>query len=306
VLSFLNGIAISMFLPAADGVLPLLVPVSRVKDAGATIKTGQNAARILGAAGAGILVATFGPGWALAVDAATFAVSALLLAGLGLPVLERAVQTSMSAALRGGLHEVLSRQWMWVSLAQWSVLNFCNAGGIFVLGPVLAQRQYGGALGWSVALGAQMLGFLVGGVVVLRLEPARPLWTATLWTLGWIPPLLALALAAPWAVFVLTMFVAGLAGEVSEVLATSVGLTNIPEEALSRVGAIQTASSFALVPLGFAAIGPIAAWLGERATLLVYALVMGLALMAATASRSLRTITIPDDVPARSVSEPAR
>lgn len=292
-LSFLNGIAVSLFMPAADGVLPLLVPASAIKDANAAVKTGENAARILGAAGGGALVAVFGAGWALLVDAATFGVSALLLAGLGLPAALRPQRVSVLGDLRGGLREVTSREWMWVGLLQVSVLNFCNSGGIYVLGPALAAASTHGAFGWSIALGAQTIGFLLGSVLVLRLPSRRPMRGATLWSLGWVPPFVALALGAPLWVFAVTMLVAGVSMEGLEVLSNSVSQARVPEHVLSRVGAIHIVASFALVPLGFAAVGPISAWLGTRTTLLTYALVMVVSVAAALTSRSLREITMP-------------
>jgi len=42
-------------------------------------RLGINAAMIAGASVGGLLVAGFGPGWGLVVDASTFAVSAVLL-----------------------------------------------------------------------------------------------------------------------------------------------------------------------------------------------------------------------------------
>lgn len=292
VLAFLNGVATAMFVPASDGVLPLLVPAAQVKDARALVQTGENAARILGAASAGLLVALAGPGWALMIDALTFVLSALLLSGMGLAPVERADRNSLLADLRGGLREVTSRQWMWVSLVHWSVLNFCISGGVFVLGPVLAEQRLGGALAWSVVIGVYTTGFLVGSLLVLRLNPQWPMLTATVWTVGLAAPVFALAVGAPLWIFTLAMFVTGICTTVGEVLVSGVAMTQIPEEALSRTGAFQAMASMVLVPLGFAAVGPISAVLGVRETLLVYTVVMLAATAAAASSRSLRTVSL--------------
>lgn len=291
VLSFVNGLAASVFIPAADGVMPLLVPPDRVKDANATRQTGENIARLLGAGGAGLSIALAGPAGALLVDAATFLVSAVLIAGLGLPTAERSASRSVLTDLRGGVREVTSRRWMLVGLGQFAVLNYCNAGGIYVLGPVIAEEHFRGAVGWSLALGAQTVGFLLGSLVALRLQARRPLVVATVWTLAWPLPLLALAGHLPLAVFVATMAVAGMGTQISEVLSRSVVQTQVPTSALSRVASIDLALSFTLVPLGFAAVGPFSQVVGVGRTLLVYAAVMVASAGLALTSRSLRSIT---------------
>jgi MFS family permease len=292
VLAFLNGLASAVFIPASDGILPLLVPAARVKDARALVQTGENAARIIGAAGAGAVVAVAGPGWALLLDAATFACSALLLGGMGLPPVERVRSHSLLAELRGGLREVTSREWMWVSLVQWSVFNFCISGGVFVLGPVLAAQRLGGALAWSAVIGVHSVGFLVGSLLVIRVNPRRPMRTATVWTLGLVTPVLTLALGAPLWLFALAMFLTGICMTVGEVLTNAVTMTQIPEEALSRAGAYQSLASMVLVPSGFAAVGPISDLFGVRRTLLGYAVLMLVAIAGALSSRSVRTVSL--------------
>ena len=69
--------------------------------------------RIAGPIAAGVLVATVGAGWALAVDAATFAVSAALLAGIRLPRQAAAPRRSFLADLREGWTAFRSRTWLW-------------------------------------------------------------------------------------------------------------------------------------------------------------------------------------------------
>ncbi|MFN8080029.1 MAG: MFS transporter [Kineosporiaceae bacterium] len=295
VLSFANGIAISVFLPAADGVLPLLMPLTRVRQAQAAKQTGENAARILAATSAGVLVAVLGSGWALMVDAATFFVSAALLSGLGLPGTARADRHSMISELRGGLREVTSRSWMVIGLIQFAVLNFCNAGGIYVLGPVFAEEHFRGAIGWSIAIGAQTVGFLLGSMLALRIPARRPLVTSSLWGLGWVAPFLAMGFGAPLWVFVAGMLISGLSMHLGEVLSAGVTQTHIPVHALSRVSSIELAMSFTLVPLGFAVVGPISELIGVRPTLLVYAGVMTVAVIAALSSRSLWSITAVEE-----------
>jgi MFS family permease len=81
----IDGAATAFFNPASDALLPQLVPASRLQDGAALINFSRSAGRFAGPALAGIFLALGSPGDALAVDAATFGVSALCLLGLRLP-----------------------------------------------------------------------------------------------------------------------------------------------------------------------------------------------------------------------------
>ena len=85
VLTAVAGAAQGFFLPASQGLLPQTVPADQLVPAYAIDRTGRNAASIGGAALGGLLTGLAGPGWALAIDAASFAVAGLLRVGLRLP-----------------------------------------------------------------------------------------------------------------------------------------------------------------------------------------------------------------------------
>ena len=59
--------------------MPLIVPRERLLEANGLRATAMSGGEIAGPVIAGLLIAGVGPGWALAIDAATFAVSALFL-----------------------------------------------------------------------------------------------------------------------------------------------------------------------------------------------------------------------------------
>ena len=68
----MNGAAFALFYPADSALVPLTVPEDRLQAGECAGANGTNATMILGAALAGVLAAVLNPGWALAVDAATF------------------------------------------------------------------------------------------------------------------------------------------------------------------------------------------------------------------------------------------
>src|SRR5215217_1094065 len=84
-LSAAYGALEAFFRPAAGGLIPALVPAGELQQANALVGLSQNAGHVLGPAAAGALLVAFSPGAALAVDAATFAVSAAALFALREP-----------------------------------------------------------------------------------------------------------------------------------------------------------------------------------------------------------------------------
>ena len=104
---------------------------------------------------------------------------------------------SILADLRDGWREVRSRQWLWVCIAEFTVVNLCWSPSVQVLGPVVARQHYGGALAWSVIVTAQAIGLVGGSLLAMRLRPAFPLLFATLITFAFLPPFFLLAVHAP-------------------------------------------------------------------------------------------------------------
>src|SRR5919206_1834049 len=82
VLSAVYGTSAAVFMPALMGLIPQTVAPGRVQDANALLGVTRSVASIAGPAVAGLILAWSGPGLAIAVDAATFAVSAACLLAL--------------------------------------------------------------------------------------------------------------------------------------------------------------------------------------------------------------------------------
>ena len=66
-LETLTGTGMAIFYPASQALLPRLVPGDLLQQASAISRLAMNAGQMGGAIVAGLCVAAFGPGWALAV-----------------------------------------------------------------------------------------------------------------------------------------------------------------------------------------------------------------------------------------------
>ena len=85
VIEGINGAVSAFTMPAMMGVVPLVVERSRLQQANALLSFSRSGLSIIGPAVAGLLVVGVGPGWALAVDAVTYAVAIVCLSRVGLP-----------------------------------------------------------------------------------------------------------------------------------------------------------------------------------------------------------------------------
>jgi MFS family permease len=290
-LSAFNGAANALFIPASRGLIPQIVDPSELQSANALIRLSQNAASLAGAAVSGGIIVAVGAGWALGLDAATFLASAVLVLTSGAPRTGHAQQrATLVDDLREGWTEFRSRQWVWVVVVQFALVNLCFSPGIYVLGPIVAKDHWGGALAWSAVITANAVGLIGGSFLVLRLRPARPLLVATLATFGFLPPFFLLAVHAPVWLAAASMLVNGVAADVFEVLWMTTLAEYIPEDKLSRVTSYDALGSFVLGPLGLLLVGPVAAAVGVERTLIAAGLLVALGNVFAFSTRSVRTL----------------
>lgn len=265
-LAAVAGTATALFGPAMDGMVPLVVPANRIQRANGLLRVSTNSASLLGLALSGVTVALLGAGWALAVNAASFVVSAALTARL--PVAARPPKKSSGwADLREGWREFASRQWLWVVVAQWSVVVAALNANVGVLGPLTADRFLGGARAWSLIVGAQALGTIAGAGLASRVRVRRPILVAVLATFPTAAPIALLAVRAPVWLIATAMFTAGVSSDVFGVLWSTTVHREIPEESLSRVSSYDWFGSLTFAPLGLLIAGPLASTVGLGRTL---------------------------------------
>ncbi|TFC50362.1 MULTISPECIES: MFS transporter [unclassified Cryobacterium] len=228
-------------------------------------------ARLIGASIAGLLVALVGPMAALFVNAATFAVSALLTWAFVavLPAdsaqttaVDRsdAPRTSYWADLAEGFQFVIHDPLMRLIVGLVLITNLFDAARGATLLPLYANDRLGGAavLGLLVAVmgGCALIGNVVFGFVAHRVP--RRLTFAACFALAGGPSSAAFALGAPLPVLVAMTALSGLAaGAINPILGT-VELERVPPHMRGRVFGMINAGAWAGVPFG-ALLGGIAA-----------------------------------------------
>jgi MFS family permease len=271
-LAAVNGAGTAFFAPASTALLPMTVAPEHLQRANALRGLAQSAGFIVGPALAGVLVATAGAGVALAIDAATFAVSAGFLVALRLERTVPPPARPFVSELRDGWSEFRARDWVWGIVLSASLANML-AAGYQVLGPIIAARSLGGAGAWAAIATAFGIGSLLGGVFIFRRPVHRPLLFGQLAVSIGVLPWILLALPAATGVIAAGALLAGAGVMIFNALWEATLQAEIPAASLSRVSAYDWLGSLALNPLGTALVGPLAAGIGISTTLLVVAAV---------------------------------
>ena len=281
-----SGVATAVFNPAVTGLMSSIVVGDRLQQANALRGLASSIGYIAGPALAGGVIAVSSPAWAVAANAATFAVSASQLARLKLAAHQRLRAQPFLRDVRDGWDELRSRTWLWAFISFSSVNNMCYAA-FLVLGPAVVQSHDEPAAwaGLVVALGA---GSLVGGTAALHLRPGRPLRTATLAVVLFSGPVIGLAAQAPVIVLAGLCLLAGAGTTVSNSLTQTVLQRHVKQAAQSRISAFMLLGSLAVQPIGQAGAGPMAAAIGVYPVLWLAGSVQLLSALATLAVPAIR------------------
>lgn len=288
-LSFVMGILNGLWWPAMSGLVPeVMKDDSDLQSANAYISVASNGGLIAGNAIGGLLVAAFGSGIAIAIDATTFLVAGVLVLTFRQVSTAHHSGESMVGDLVHGWRVFTSFTWVWVVTLSFSFVVMVLRGAEEVMGPVLALEAYGGAAGWAFVLACMSAGLLVGAVTGSRIRVRRPIMFGMLVSLVLPVWLVSLAFALPLPVVAAGAFAWGIAIELFMVLWFTALQTHVPREALSRVNAYDAMGSLMFGPIGLALAGPLVAAIGLEAGFLIAAGVALVAILASLLSSSVR------------------
>jgi MFS family permease len=302
-LSVVHGAVSAIAFPAMASMVPQLVPRDQLQPANALLSLTRNSLTVLGPTIGALLVVTIGSGWALAVDAATWFVAALLLLPVRIPPRERKASTSTVAELREGWSFFWSTTWLWVVVVAFGILNMIHVGTMQTLGPAVAQDVEGvGRQGWGFVLSAEGLGLVAMAVLLLRVRLERPLFWGMLAISLASVPMIMLGAEPVLVALVVAAFVGGAGIEVFSLGWNLAMQENIDDDMLSRAYSYDALGSYVAMPVGQLLWGPLALWLGTGEVLvasgIAYAAICALVLC----SRSVRDLPRAPVTPAEPVT----
>ncbi len=293
VLEALNGIVSAFTFPAFQGIVPQVVPRSHLQQANALLGFSRNGLAILGPTIGALIVVTAGSGWAIALDALTWAVAAVCMSRVrvtGSASRGSAPDTSMWRDIVEGWSAFTSMTWVWVVVAAACLLNAIQAGALNTLGPVVAQATIGRAH-WGWVLSAEAAGLLLMTFALMWWRLRNPLRTGMLGVALMAAPILVLGLDPSVLPLVVLGFVAGCGIEVFSIGWQTALQEHVPEHLLSRVSSYDALGSLVAVPVGAVVFGPLADGFGAERVLVVSGVVYVIVALSTLLSRSVRDLS---------------
>ncbi|MEY3472716.1 MAG: hypothetical protein RLY22_219 [Actinomycetota bacterium] len=294
IVGLLSGLLNGIWYPAFAGLVPIIVPESKLQSANAAIGFGSNIAFMFGTAGAGLVVLYFGVGWALVIDALTFLIAGALVYPLSkLPQPGQAVQgekVNFLRELKLGWKEFKTRTWLVTIVVAFAFINMTFEAIWAVLGALQTREHYDGAATWGLVLGFMSLGFLIGTVIANKIRPRYPLRLVMILMLAEPVFTLAFGTVQPIIVLLLSAIAVGIAMDIFYVMWATTIQQNVPSESLSRVNSYDSFGSFVFGPLGIIVAGPLAIAIGINETLIIGAAVSALAIVGSLMIPSVRNL----------------
>jgi predicted MFS family arabinose efflux permease len=287
--ALLSGSATGFFQPASTALIPQVVSAERLQQGNAMLNLSGSTAQLFGPVLSGLLVATVGAGWVFALDAVTFAVSAVALTALRIPRAEASAHGSFLADFAAGWREVVRRPWLPPSLVTFTFVNLAFAA-FLVLGPIAMAASYDGARDWGFVVAMFGLGGLIGGGTALRWRPSKPLIAVFL--LLALNPLRLLVLSAtpPLLVVLAFVLVASAAMTLGDTLWHTTLQQQVPSRSLSRVSSFDWMVSLLFFPVGAALAGPVADAVGASNAMILFTVIAAVPCLLVLAFPAVRAV----------------
>ncbi|WP_187414460.1 MFS transporter [Nonomuraea sp. PA05] len=281
------GLASGTFLPASFSIIPAIVDESRIQRATSLNYATTQAVALGGPVIAGVAVARFGAGPALAVDAISYLVSVVTLWLMRRPANDAMAPAARAAGLRGVMRELPLLK---VIMTLAAVGNIGFAGVLEVGLPALLHQTVAPfAAAYGIVLGAFGLGALLGSLLVgARPTPRNPVRLAVALLLPQAVMLAAAGLTAGATLTTLLFLGVGFTNAAANVLLMAVVQTAVPAEVRGRVFAALLVASIGFFPVGALLAGLLASATGPRAVFLLAAALVAVTSLAGLMSRPVR------------------
>ncbi len=253
------GFISAFFYPASSKVQQSIVPNDDLPSANSLMAISQQTATIAGPMGAALIISLGQSSLAFAVDAATFAISALCL----LPLLGRQVphetteQTSVVADVREGMGYVRREPWLWVSILAFLVINATSTPIFAIVVPyIITQVNHQGASVLAIVESFAAAGTVAAAFWLGRRERLSRRGIV-IYGCVIIEGVVSIAFGLPISTYGLAALAAvvGVGNSVIMLAWTNLMQERVPAEMYGRVSSIDWASAIVTTPIGMAVIG---------------------------------------------------
>jgi len=261
VFAFLLGCASAFDAPARQTFVSELVGTADLSNAVALNSTSFQAARMVGPAIAGVVIAAFGSGWAFLANAASFA--AMLVALARLRVADRERRPAAPAAgpgLAAGWRTIRARRDQQVVLAMLFLVATFGLNFPIFIATMAVSVFHAGAHRYGLLTSLLAIGSVTGALLAARRDRPRPTLLITGASVFGGGCALAAAMPDFW-LFGATLVVIGAAAQTFMTTANSTIQLGTDAAMRGRVMAIYLAIAMGSTPLG----APIVGWVADVA-----------------------------------------
>jgi len=285
VAAVVGGSLATLSFPAFHGMLAATVPRADLESAVAINSVLLQAARFVGPAIAGVVLATGGPAWVFALNAVSFLAVVAVVASLpAAPARERRATETLGRSIRSGIDYVRGSR----SIS--SLLALTVLTGLFAVPPIMFMLP--AIVRFSLHAGPQTLGALTSvvglgsllGAALLLVLSARPNKGEPVIVAYFLTALSVVLVGVSESVALwLALAVIGLARTVLAGLSTVVVQAVSSDEMRARAISVWVLASAGVVPAGGLVTGVLASWFGVGGAVLIdgLALIAGGALILA-------------------------
>ncbi|MEW9551452.1 MFS transporter [Nonomuraea sp. NPDC050783] len=294
--AFLLACVEPLYQPAFRSIVPALVPVERLPQANARLHVGEHAVNLVGPVAGGAIVVGLGYQAAVYADAATFLVSALLIALIRTAPQPPGPRARIVADVREGLAFLACGDRIVLTTALYALA--CNFGvWLLLAGLVYYLSSYHGFTPGEIGVvyafqgAGAVLGAWLGSRLIRTVAPVRLICWAI--AAGGVSMLAMVAARGPVAIGLAWMGQFAAAGT-SVVATATVRQRLIPDHLLGRVLGTARMIAFLSIPLASIAAGAFESRVRDAYALMAAAGVSWLAVAAAVARSPLRRVRLPE------------
>ncbi len=280
----------SLFLAAFTSSLPNLVGRSQLGRANSIFEAIYSFGYIIGPGIAGLLVATIGAGQTIAIDAASYAVSAaaLFLVRRPLTVLRDRPPLDLVAEIREGVGYVVAHRTLRDAIAFWGTISVVSAALVPALAFLVVKERGLDPSALGLVLSGYGLGTFLGAIATSRLRLRRAGLLLLGGNLGRGVALLAVVAIGSLISMVVTAAIAGFIDSVVLITYITLRAALSPDELLGRIGSASRTLSLGLQPVGFIVTGLLIDAIGGGLTLATIAIALIVASVLFAVSAPLR------------------
>jgi len=291
------GILWGIFWPAFSGVIPAVLPEAGLQKGNALNQLLTNSGMIFGAASAGIFIDIFGVATTLAIDAASFFISGLLIYTFRhLTPRVTGTENSMLTDLRYGWGVFLSFKWIVNLVFAWSFIVMCWAAAENILGPLIALEHFNGAKSWSFVITAESIGLIVGSFIAIKIKVKYPLRFLQLTSFSVTFYIFTLAKPQSLLVIAFGAFLFGITLDLWGTLWSTALQRKVPRDSLSRVSAFDAMGSLMFRPIGLAIAAPLSTLLGIENFIYILAAITVVAIVLPLCNSEVRNMRYEESI----------